>query len=112
MAASRISLEEIASLHDLLHGLGPEPSIEKLVANDLKFHRRTASACGNKALASLLGTLSGPTTRARIWRGLTQRGATARTLVGTGPSSTRRPPGTPRWRRPGPRCTSPASSSG
>ena len=78
MAASRISPEEIASLLD---GLGPEPSIEKLVANDLEFHRRTASACGNKAPASLLGTLSGPTTRARIWRGLTQRGATARTLA-------------------------------
>jgi DNA-binding FadR family transcriptional regulator len=81
MAATRIGAEEIADLRDLLDGLGPEPSIDKLVANDLEFHRRTASACGNKALASLLGTLSGPTTRARIWRGLTQRGATARTLA-------------------------------
>ena len=81
MAAGRISAEEIESLRDLLDGLGPEPSIDKLVANDLEFHRRTAAACGNKALASLLGTLSGPTTRARIWRGLTQRGATARTLA-------------------------------
>ena len=32
-------------------------------------------------LCSLLETLSGPTTRARIWRGLTQSGAKERTLA-------------------------------
>jgi DNA-binding FadR family transcriptional regulator len=32
-------------------------------------------------LCSLLETLSGPTTRARVWRGLTQSGATERTLA-------------------------------
>ena len=32
-------------------------------------------------LASLLESMSGPTTRARVWRGLTQTGARARTLA-------------------------------
>ena len=35
---------------------------------------------GNSVLCSLLDGLSGPTTRARIWRGLTQEDAVARTL--------------------------------
>jgi GntR family transcriptional regulator, transcriptional repressor for pyruvate dehydrogenase complex len=35
---------------------------------------------GNSVLCSLLDGLSGPTTRARIWRGLTQEDAVSRTL--------------------------------
>ena len=43
----------------------------------------TAASCrapGNSVLCSLLDGLSGPTTRARIWRGLTQEDAVSRTL--------------------------------
>jgi DNA-binding FadR family transcriptional regulator len=50
-----------------------------LVANDLEFHRQIAAGTGNVVLCSLIDGLSGPTTRARIWRGLTQDGAVART---------------------------------
>jgi GntR family transcriptional repressor for pyruvate dehydrogenase complex len=60
--------------------LGGEPSVEELVAADLEFHRGIVQSSGNSVLCSLLDGLSGPTTRARIWRGLTQEDAVSRTL--------------------------------
>jgi DNA-binding FadR family transcriptional regulator len=81
MAATRIGLDEIAALRGLVDGLGEAPEIDKLVASDLEFHRRITSASGNSVLYSLLDTLSAPTARARVWRGLTQEGAAARTLA-------------------------------
>ncbi|MFK3980703.1 FadR/GntR family transcriptional regulator [Micromonospora sp. NPDC050397] len=79
MAAQRMTEEEIAKLRTLLDGLGGEPTIDALVANDLEFHRQIAAGAGNDVLCSLIDSLSGPTTRARIWRGLTQESAVART---------------------------------
>lgn len=79
MAAQRMADEEIAGLAKILDDLDDDPSIEQLVANDLEFHRRIAVGSGNGVLSSLLESLSGPTTRARIWRGLTQEGAVSRT---------------------------------
>src|ERR1700754_602895 len=79
LAAARMSDAEIASLQLLLDKLSPAPSVEALVANDLEFHRRIAAGAGNAVLCSLIDGLSGPTTRARIWRGLTQEGAVAKT---------------------------------
>ncbi len=81
MAAKRISPAEIAGLRELLDRLGPDPEVEDLVANDLEFHRRISACSGNTVLTSLLDSLSGPTLRARVWRGLTQTGATQRTLA-------------------------------
>jgi DNA-binding FadR family transcriptional regulator len=81
MAAERITPQESGELRDLLDQLGPHPEIEELVANDLEFHRRIAACSGNSVLCSLLETLSGPTTRARVWRGLTQSGAKESTLA-------------------------------
>jgi GntR family transcriptional repressor for pyruvate dehydrogenase complex len=81
MAAERITAAECAELRGLLDRLGPDPGIEELVTNDLEFHRRIAACSGNSVLLSLLDTLSGPTTRARIWRGLTQQGALQRTIA-------------------------------
>jgi DNA-binding FadR family transcriptional regulator len=81
MAAERITQEESQELRTLLDRLGPDPEVEDLVANDLEFHRRIAACSGNSVLYSLLETLSGPTTRARVWRGLTQSGAKERTLA-------------------------------
>src|ERR1700729_2514352 len=75
MAAERITAAECAELRGLLDQLGPEPGTEELVTSDLEFHRRIAACSGNSVLLSLLDTLSGPTTRARIWRGITQQGA-------------------------------------
>jgi len=81
MAAGRISAAEVAGLRGLLDSLGPDPEVEDLVANDLEFHRRIVACSGNSVLSSLLESMSGPTTRARVWRGLTQAGARARTLA-------------------------------
>ncbi|MGW7252252.1 MULTISPECIES: FadR/GntR family transcriptional regulator [Streptomyces] len=81
MAAGRIGLAELDSLEAQLNALGPSPSVEDLVAGDLEFHRGIVAASGNSVLCSLLDGLSGPTTRARIWRGLTQKDAVARTLT-------------------------------
>ncbi|AYG83888.1 HTH-type transcriptional regulator LutR [Streptomyces hundungensis] len=80
MAAPRITEPELASLDAQLAALGDAPSVEELVLADLEFHRGIVAASGNSVLCSLLDGLSGPTTRARIWRGLTQEDAVGRTL--------------------------------
>jgi DNA-binding FadR family transcriptional regulator len=79
LAAQRMTADDVEKLQAVLDELGAEPSIEALVANDLEFHRRIAAGAANPVLSSLLDGLSGPTTRARIWRGLTQQGAAERT---------------------------------
>jgi DNA-binding FadR family transcriptional regulator len=80
MAAERVTDAEVADLRELLDRLGPHPEVDDLVASDLEFHRRIAASSGNSVLCSLLDTISAPTTRARVWRGLTQSGARERTL--------------------------------
>jgi GntR family transcriptional regulator, transcriptional repressor for pyruvate dehydrogenase complex len=81
MAAARMTRAEVAELRGLLAEVGSHPSVEELVANDLEFHRRIALGSGNQVLCSLVDGLSGPTQRARIWRGLTQESAVSRTLA-------------------------------
>jgi GntR family transcriptional regulator, transcriptional repressor for pyruvate dehydrogenase complex len=68
LAASRMTDDQIDELRALLAELGDNPGIDALVANDLEFHRRIAAGSGNGVLRSLIDGLSGPTTRARIWR--------------------------------------------
>ncbi|TQJ47926.1 FadR family transcriptional regulator [Streptomyces sp. NBC_00080] len=80
MAALRISEQQLDALDAQLDKLGADPSVEELVAGDLEFHRGIVQSAGNSVLCSLLDGLSGPTTRARIWRGLTQEDAVAGTL--------------------------------
>lgn len=80
MAALRIGDEQLDALGAQLDALGPDPSVEALVAGDLEFHRGIVQHSGNSVLCSLLDGLSGPTTRARVWRGLTQEDAVSRTL--------------------------------
>jgi GntR family transcriptional repressor for pyruvate dehydrogenase complex len=79
MAAQHMTDAEVDELRGILSLLEDDPTVEALVANDLEFHRKIAIGSGNTVLASLIDSLSGPTTRARIWRGLTQEGAVART---------------------------------
>lgn len=81
MAAGRIQEEELDALEARLNALGPSPSVEDLVDCDLEFHRGIVAATGNSVLCSLLEGLSGPTTRARVWRGLTRKDAVVRTLA-------------------------------
>ncbi|MEU3529633.1 FadR/GntR family transcriptional regulator [Streptomyces sp. NPDC038707] len=80
MAAFRIGEAELDALSARLDALGEAPSVEELVAADLEFHRSIVRCAGNSVLCSLLDGLSGPTTRARVWRGLTEEDAVGRTL--------------------------------
>ncbi|WP_410813803.1 FadR/GntR family transcriptional regulator [Micromonospora sp. 067-2] len=79
LAAIRMTDGEIVGLRAILAELGEAPTVEALVANDLRFHNHIAAGAGNTVLCSLIDSLSGPTARARIWRGLTQEGAVRRT---------------------------------
>ncbi|MEU1040859.1 FadR/GntR family transcriptional regulator [Streptomyces sp. NPDC005907] len=80
LAAPRIAEQELDALTARLDALGGTPSVDELVACDLEFHRVIARSSGNTVLSSLLEGLSGPTTGARVRRGLAQRDAVGRTL--------------------------------
>ncbi|MEV6848963.1 FadR/GntR family transcriptional regulator [Actinoplanes sp. NPDC051411] len=86
MAARAMSDSEIESLGALIAVTGDAPGhddvdgLNDLIAADLEFHRRIATGSGNAVLASLIESLSAPTLRARVWRGLTQENAVLRTI--------------------------------
>lgn len=79
MAATKMTDAEIAELRAVLEPVDATTGLEEVIAADLEFHRRIAAGSGNPVLATLIESLSAPTLRARVWRGLTQDGATART---------------------------------
>ena len=79
MAARVMSDADIEDLRRIFDRLGDDPTLDELIANDLEFHQRIAAGSGNAVLCSLIEGLSGPTTRARIWRGVTEEGAVERT---------------------------------
>ncbi len=79
MAAHHMTEDEIAQLGKLVEAMDNANDINELIQTDLEFHRRIAAGSGNPVLASLIDSLSAPTLRARVWRGLTEEGATART---------------------------------
>lgn len=81
LAASSITEGQVARLRALLTEVDESTPLAELVAHDIEFHRLITEASGNRYLASLLDALSSETTRARVWRGLTQDGSTARTLA-------------------------------
>jgi GntR family transcriptional repressor for pyruvate dehydrogenase complex len=80
MAARLITPEQVAELRELAALPDASSSVDELVAHDAELHRRIAAISGNTVLSSLLDNISAPTTRARVWRGLTQDGAIERTL--------------------------------
>lgn len=86
MAARTMSDHEIESLGRLIAVTGDVPAhddvdgLNELIAADLEFHRRIAAGSGNPVLAALIESLSVPTLRARVWRGLTQENAVQRTI--------------------------------
>ncbi|RIJ78380.1 FadR family transcriptional regulator [Nakamurella silvestris] len=80
MAARRISDEAIAEIREVIAADSLETPVHTLVEHDLKFHALIANGSGNPVLASMLESISLPTSRARIWRGLTQESAYPRTL--------------------------------
>jgi DNA-binding FadR family transcriptional regulator len=81
LAARRIKRADVERLVALVDEVDAASDVETLVANDLTFHRRIAEACGNPVLIALLDSVSVPTARARVWRGLTEDRALERTLA-------------------------------
>jgi GntR family transcriptional regulator, transcriptional repressor for pyruvate dehydrogenase complex len=79
-AAVLSTTESADRLAEILGRANADSPVEDLVAADVEFHRAIASAAGNSVLASLIESLSAPTQRARVWRGMTQEGALQRTL--------------------------------
>jgi GntR family transcriptional repressor for pyruvate dehydrogenase complex len=80
LAARSITVEQVARLREILAEVPPDAQTDIFVLNDQQFHRAIVSYCGNPVLVSLLDSMSGPMHRARVWRGVTERGAHARTL--------------------------------
>jgi len=79
MAARKMTDEELAELGKVLDAMEAASDLNELIEGDLEFHRRIAHGSANPVLASLIESLSVPTLRARVWRGLTQEGAADRT---------------------------------
>jgi GntR family transcriptional regulator, transcriptional repressor for pyruvate dehydrogenase complex len=81
LAAQHITEAELATLAELVQEMDTPATVEALVENDLAFHRTIAGASRNIVLASLLESFSTRTSRARVWRGLTQAGALEQTRM-------------------------------
>lgn len=81
LAATRLTADDLAELRAILDDTHPDDPLDVLVGKDLEFHRRIAAGAGNSVLVSLIDGLSGPTQRARIWRGFTQENAVEHTLA-------------------------------
>jgi DNA-binding FadR family transcriptional regulator len=79
LAAQLITDEELDVLDELVGGMDACETVEAFVENDLAFHRTIALASRNPVLASLIESLSSRTSRARVWRGITQAGAIEQT---------------------------------
>ena len=81
MAALRMAPEQKAELGLILDAVTVASPVDDFVATDLEFHRKIAQGAGNSVLASLVENMALPTTRARVWRGMTEPGALERTLA-------------------------------
>ena len=78
-AASSITDAELASLRDCMARMDDAETVEELVQADEEFHRIVTLATRNSVLSALLDNLSSRTLRARLWRGVMERGAVERT---------------------------------
>lgn len=81
MATLKATRADLDRLTEMLDEVGPETSVEDLVAHDVTFHGLISDLSGNTYLSTLLESLSGRTLRARIWRGLTEEHSVERTLA-------------------------------
>ena len=83
-AATRIAAEHmdeatLAQLDDLLQRLEHASSEDERIPFDAEFHALVAQRSGSATLASMLAAVSSRTVRARAWRGVADREASART---------------------------------
>ena len=68
LAAQRITDAGLTELHTHLEAMRTADTAEELLVHDVGFHDCVMAATGNKSLASVIGGLSAPTVRARVWR--------------------------------------------
>lgn len=68
MAATRITDDELAGVHDCLTRMRNLSDPEELVAADMEFHDRIVRAAGNETIASLLRGFSQRASRVHLWR--------------------------------------------
>jgi DNA-binding FadR family transcriptional regulator len=80
IAARTMTPEQIDGLRASVRATGVSTDITELVRHDLAFHSAIAVSTGNTVLASMVDTVSMPTERARIWRGLTDTDAVTTTI--------------------------------
>ncbi|WP_323132570.1 FadR/GntR family transcriptional regulator [Kineococcus indalonis] len=82
LAARCIDDEALAAAQEALDAMAAPGGVEprEFVDADIRFHQVVAQASGNPVLAALVQAFAGRTVRARVWRALTDEGATARTL--------------------------------
>jgi len=86
-AALELTDDELAQLGaildevDVLLGDGGELDLEHFINADTAFHRAIAQASRNPALAALIENLAGRTSRTRMWRAISERGAVETTQL-------------------------------
>jgi GntR family transcriptional regulator, transcriptional repressor for pyruvate dehydrogenase complex len=81
IAAVRIEEATLDELEVILQRTTASSTVEELVNADFEFHRRIAAVARNAALGAILESLSGPTQRMRVWRGMEEEGALDRTFA-------------------------------
>jgi len=82
LAASNIDAAALSSLEKTLILMQENSSnLEDLVRHDADFHAQVAAASGNQTLASMLNGISSRTFRARVWHGVIDSEAIARTIL-------------------------------
>lgn len=81
IAATRIDDAALLELETVLERTTTSSTVEELVIADFDFHRQIAAVAANAALAAILESLSGPTQRMRVWRGMEEAGALERTFA-------------------------------
>jgi GntR family transcriptional repressor for pyruvate dehydrogenase complex len=81
LAAGRMTAAHLAEVERHLEAMREAGTdIERLVHEDMSFHRAVIAATGNTTLVSVLDGLSSRTLRARVWSGLVESNASASTL--------------------------------
>jgi GntR family transcriptional repressor for pyruvate dehydrogenase complex len=70
LAATRITEDGLADLHERIERMAELTDPADLVAEDLAFHAAIVATTGNRTLESLAHTVAQQTARARIWRAL------------------------------------------
>lgn len=81
-AATRLTNAQLDRLGEILEQMGASMADETgLVRHDVSFHDMVIRAAGNQTRAALLGSLSSRIMRARVWRGVREKGVTAVTVA-------------------------------